>query len=124
MDENRIDFAIVMTSGPDTPKPLASPFFLAATSAAEEMNVVVYFTGQGTVLLKNGEAENAYPKEGGKPVKHFMDQAVANGAQFVACKASLDLNEIPADDLAYDVPMVGVAEALPYLEASNKLISF
>jgi len=124
MEAPQIDFAIVMTSGPDTPKRLASPFFLAATSAVEDMNVVVYFTGQGTVLLKNGEADNAYPKEGGKPVKHFMDQALDNGAQFVACKASLDLNEIAPDDLAYDVPMVGVAEALPYLEASNKLISF
>jgi len=124
MEAPQIDFAIVMTSGPDTPKRLASPFFLAATSAVEDMNVVVYFTGQGTVLLQKGQAENAYPKEGGKPVKHFMDQALENGAQFVACKASLDLNDIAPDDLAYDVPMVGVAEALPYLEASNKLISF
>ena len=124
MEAPQIDFAIVMTSGPDTPKRLASPFFLAATSAVEDMNVVVYFTGQGTVLLQKGQAENAYAKEGGKPVKHFMDQALENGAQFVACKASLDLNDIAPDDLAYDVPMVGVAEALPYLEASNKLISF
>ena len=31
-----IDFGIVMTSGPGTPKLLASPFFLAATAAAAE----------------------------------------------------------------------------------------
>ena len=121
----QIDFAIIMTSGPDTPKRLASPFFLAATAAVEEMNVVVYFTGQGTVLLQEGQAENAYPKEGGKPVKYFMDQARSNGAQFVACKASLDLNAIEASELVYDdLPMVGVAEALPYLGAAEKLVSF
>ncbi len=124
MNEQIIDFAIIMTSGPDTPKRLASPFFLAATAAAAEMKVVVYFTGQGTLLLRKGVAETIYPKQGGLSVKHFMDQALNNGAQFVACKASLDLNDIPADDLAYDIPMVGVAEALPYLGAAQKLVSF
>lgn len=124
MDAQRVDFAIIMTSGPDTPKRLASPFFLAATAAAEEKNVVVYFTGQGTLLLKQGVAEQTYAKAGGRSIKHFMDQALANGAQFVACAASLDLNDIPADQLAYDVPRVSVAQALPYLEISGKIISF
>ncbi len=36
MTDQSIDFAIIMTSGPDTPKRLASPFFLAATAAAAE----------------------------------------------------------------------------------------
>lgn len=57
MAEEDIEFTIIMTSGPDTPNRLASPFFLAATAAAAEMNVVIYFTGQGTLLLKKDEAE-------------------------------------------------------------------
>lgn len=68
-----IDFGIVMTSGPDTPKRLASPFFLAATAAAEERSVVVYFTGLGTLLLQKGVAETVFPKEGGKSLAGFMD---------------------------------------------------
>lgn len=124
MEQKPIDFAIIMTSGPDTPKRLASPFFLAATAAAEEMNVVVYFTGLGTLLLKKGVAERLYPKEGGKSVRFFMDQALKNGAQFVACVASMDLNDIKKEDLAFELPMVGVAESLPYLGSANKLVSF
>ena len=124
MAQNPIDFAIIMTSGPDTPRRLASPFFLAATAAAAEMSVVVYFTGLGTLLLKKGVAEQVYPKEGGKSVRYFMDQALRNGAQFVACLASLDLNDIKKDDVAFDLPMVSVAEALPYLGGANKLVSF
>jgi len=124
MQQQRIDFAIVMTSGPDTPKRLASPFFLAATAAVEEKAVVVYFTGQGTLLLKKGVAENTYAKEGGQSVKYFMDQALRNGAQFVACAASLDLNDIRVEELAYDVPRVSVSAALPYLEGSGKIVSF
>ena len=124
MEQKPIDFAIIMTSGPDTPKRLASPFFLAATAAAEEMNVVVYFTGLGTLLLKKGVAEQLYPKEGGKSVRFFMDQALKNGVQFVACVASMDLNDIRKEDLAFELPMVGVAESLPYLGSANKLVSF
>lgn len=124
MTEQPIDFAIIMTSGPDTPKRLASPFFLAATAAAEEMNVVVYFTGLGTLLLKKGIAEQTFPKEGGKSVKSFMDQALANGVRFIACASSMDLNDIKVEDLGYDVPMVGVAESLPYLGSANKMVSF
>jgi len=124
MAEQEIDFAIIMTSGPDTPKRLPAPFFFAATAAAAEMNVVVYFTGQGTLLLRKGVAEATFPKAGGMSVKHFMDQALGNGARFVGCKASLELNDIPPGELAYDVALVSVADALPYIGAAKKLVSF
>ena len=75
---SEIDFAIIMTSGLDTPKRLASPFFLAATAAAEDMKVVVYFTGLGTLLLKRGEAEGLYAKTGAK------------SSAFISCK-SIDI---------------------------------
>ena len=124
MTTTEIDFAIIMTSGPDTPKRLASPFFLAATAAAEDMKVVVYFTGLGTLLLKRGEAEGLYAKTGGKSIAEFMNLARGNGAQFVACAMSMDLHDMKAQDLAFEMPMIGVAEALPYLQAAKKLVSF
>jgi predicted peroxiredoxin len=124
MADTVIDFAIVVTSGPDTPQRLAAPFFLAATAAAEDMNVVMYFTGLGTLLLKKGVAERLYPKPGGKSVAEFMSLARANGVQFVICGMSMDLHDMTREDLAMDVPMVSVAEALPYLGAAKKLISF
>ena len=109
-DENEpVDFAIIMTSGSDTPKHCAAPFFFAATAAAMDMNVVVFFTAQGTLLLRKGEAETVFPKEGGDSLKHFMDQALRNGVKFVGCKASLDLNGISEDELGYDVPLLSVA---------------
>lgn len=125
LDENeKFDFAIIMTSGSDTPKHCAAPFFFAATAAAMEMNVVVFFTAQGTLLLKKGEPEKVFPKEGGDNLKHFMDQALNNGAKFVGCKASLDLNGISADELGYDMPLVSVAQAMPFIGGASKLVSF
>lgn len=122
--DGAVDFAIVMTSGPDTPKRLASPFFLAATAAAEERRVIIYFTGLGTLLLQKGEAEKVYPKEGGKSVADFMRLAQNNGVKFVLCKTSMDLHGLQAEDMIPEVPMLSVAEAFPYLEASQKILSF
>jgi predicted peroxiredoxin len=125
MSENEvIDFAIVMTSGTAMPQRLTAPFFLAATAAAEEMKVVVYFTGMGTELLKKGVADSTFAIEGGQPIRHFMDQALRNGAQFVLCKTSMDLFKMTADDVAFDLPMLTVSEALPYLANCKKIISF
>ena len=120
----KVDFAIIMTSGSDTPKHCAAPFFFAATAAAMEMNVVVFFTAQGTLLLKKGEPEKVFPKEGGDSLKHFMDQALRNGVKFVGCKASLDLNGISDDELGYDLPLVSVAQAMPFIGGADKLVSF
>ena len=119
-----IDFGIVMASGPDTPKRLASPFFLAATAAAEERSVVVYFTGLGTLLLKKGIAETVFPKEGGKSLAGFMDLAQQNGAQFVLCATSMDLHDLKPEDMVPGIPAMSVAAAMPYLEMAKKLISF
>lgn len=123
-DHIDIDLAIVMTSGPDRPKRLASPFFLAATAAAEDRRVVVYFTGLGTLLLKKGVAETLYPKEGGKSVAEFMQLARGNGVQFVLCATSMDLHGLRPEDMIAEAPAMSVAGALPYLEAAKKLLSF
>lgn len=120
----QIDLGIVMTSGPDTPRRLASPFFLAATAAAEERSVVVYFTGLGTLLLKKGVAEEIFPKAGGKSVAQFMHLARDNGAQFVLCATSMDLFDLTPADVLPDIPAFSVSQALPYLEAAKKLLSF
>lgn len=122
--DEKVDFAIIMTSGSDTPKHCAAPFFFAATAAAMEMNVIVFFTAQGTLLLKKGEAETVFPKEGGESLKHFMDQALSNGAKFVGCKASLDLNGISEDELEFDIPLVSVAQSMPFIGNADKLVSF
>ena len=122
--DEKIDFAIIMTSGSDTPKHCAAPFFFAATAAAMGMNVVIFFTAQGTLLLKKGEPEKVFPKEGGDSLKHFMDLALSNGVKFIGCKASLELNSIPETDLGFELPLYSVAQAMPFIGGAKKLVSF
>lgn len=52
MEQKAPDLVIILLTGKENAKRLPSAFFLASTAAAEDMNVVVYFTGPATELLK------------------------------------------------------------------------
>jgi predicted peroxiredoxin len=100
---------IIMTSGPDTPRRCATPFFFATLAAAMDYEVTMFFTIDGTLLLKKGMAETVYPKEGGKPVSGFLQDAIDADVTFLACTASMELHDLKAEDLIDDVKMVGGA---------------
>jgi hypothetical protein len=90
---------IVMTSGPDTPERCAAPFFFAQSAAAMEAEVGMFFTMQGTRLLKKGVAEQVYAKEGGQPISEFIQATLKAGVNFYVCAASLELNDMTPEDL-------------------------
>ena len=94
---------IVMTSGPDTPGRCAAPFFFATGAAAMGYDVSMFFTMQGTKLLQQGVAEKVYPKEGGRPISEFIQNALNADVQFFVCSASLELNDMAPDDLIEEV---------------------
>ena len=94
---------IVFTSGPGTPERCAAPFFFATGAAAMGYDVSMFFTMQGTQLLKQGVAERVYPKEGGRPISEFIQNALNADVQFFVCSASLELNDMTPDDLIEEV---------------------
>ena len=112
---------IIMTSGPDTPRRCATPFFFATLAAAMDYEVTMFFTIDGTLLLKKGMAETVYPKEGGKPVSGFVQDALDAGVTFLACTASMELHDMTADDLIDDVKLVGGAYMWQEAEDSKVL---
>lgn len=101
---------IIMTSGPDTPRRCATPFFFATLAAAMDYEVTMFFTIDGTLLLKKGMAETVYPKEGGKPVGDFLKDAQDAGVEFLACSASMELHDLKPEDLIDGITMVGGAK--------------
>lgn len=115
---------IIMTSGPDTPRRCATPFFFASLAAAMEYEVNMFFTIDGTLLLKQGVAETVYPKEGGKPVSEFIADAQEAGVNFLACTASTELHDITPDDLIDGVQMVGGATMWQLAEDSKTVLTF
>ena len=115
---------IVMTSGPDTPRRCATPFFFASLAAAMDYDVTMFFTIDGTLLLKKGAAETVYPKAGGKPVSAFIQDALDAGVHFTACTASTELHDLQPSDLIEQVKMVGGASMWQMAEESKTTLTF
>ena len=115
---------IIMTSGPDTPRRCATPFFFASLAAAMEYDVTMFFTIDGTLLLKKGMAETVYPKEGGKPVSNFIQDAIDADVTFLACTASTELHNLQPSDLIDGVKMVGGAAMWQLAEDCKTVLTF
>ncbi len=98
----------VQTSGVDHPKRLYSPFVLAATARAMDIDATVYFLGMGITVVKRGEAEKI--KEGSFPtVKEVMDQAVQAGVKLLVCEQSTQLLSMDRGDFIEEAKVVGAA---------------
>ena len=122
MDEDKI--LIIMTSGPDTPRRCATPFFFAQLAAAMDYEVTMFFTIDGVLLLKKGLAETIYPKAGGKSASAFRDDALEAGVRFTACTAATELHELEVADLIDGVEMVGGAYMWQMAEESKTVLTF
>jgi predicted peroxiredoxin len=112
---------IIVTSGPDTPRRCATPFFFGSLAAAMDYDVTMFFTIDGTLLLKKGLAETIYPKTGGKAVSDFLQDAMDAGVKFTACTASMELHDLKAEDLLEGVKLVGGAAMWQMAEDSKTL---
>lgn len=118
------DLVIILITGLENPKRLPSAFFLASTAAAAEQNVMMYFTGPATELLKAGVAEKVFPLAGGKSVAGFMKLAEDNGVRMIGCAQSLELNGMTAADLAKEMPLVNPSAALPSLAKAGRVLTW
>lgn len=115
---------IIMTSGPDTPRRCATPFFFASLAVAMDYEVTMFFTIDGTLLLKKGLAETIYPKQGGKPVGDFLKDAIDAGVEMLACTASTELHDLQPSDLIDEVKMVGGATMWQLAEDAKTVLTF
>lgn len=115
---------IVMTSGPETPRRCATPFFFASLAAAMESEATMFFTIDGTLLLKKGAAEAIYPKAGGEPVSYFLHEALEAGVKMLACSASMDLHGLHPSDLIAEAQIVGGARMLQLAEEATTVLTF
>jgi predicted peroxiredoxin len=122
LDEDKI--LIMMTSGPDTPRRCATPFFMATLAAAMDYDVTMFFTIDGTLLLKKGIAATIFPKAGGKSVESYLNEALETGVKMTACSASTELHGLTPEDLIPEVKMVGGASFWQMSDGAKTVVSF
>jgi predicted peroxiredoxin len=115
----------VQTHGVDDPGRSATPFFLAASAAAMECEVAIYFTMYGPQLLQKEIVDKIGPKgDRGQPLSYFIDQATALGVRLLVCQPSLDLNDLAIDDLIDGVEMIGGAAFNELAMQADSVVSF
>lgn len=116
----------IQTNGTEAPERAATPFYLAASAAAMDMEVGIYFTVNGPTLLVRGVAEELIPKKDGNgaPLRRFIDQAAELGVKFYVCQPSLDLNNLQHADLIEGVEMIGGAAFNDMALEADGVISF
>jgi hypothetical protein len=115
----------VQTHGIADPGRSATPFFLAASAAAMEFEVMIYFTMYGPTLLRKDIVDKIGPKgDQGQPLRYFIDQATGLGVRLLVCQPSLDLNDLYLDDLIDGVEMIGGAAFNDLAVSADAVISF
>ena len=108
MADKKKHILYVQTSGIDTPKRLYSPFVLATTAKAMDIDATIYFLGLGITVVKKGMAETV--KEGEFPtLREVMDQAIKAGVKFMVCEQSTQLLRLKRGDFIKEAEIVGAA---------------
>jgi len=81
-DEGEGKVLYVQTHGVTDPGRCATPFFLAASAAAMEVEVAIYFTMYGPTLLQKDVVDKIGPKgDVGQPLSYFIKQATDLGVE-------------------------------------------
>jgi predicted peroxiredoxin len=115
----------VQTHGVNDPGRSATPFFLAASAAAMDAEVMIYFTMYGPTLLQRDIVDKIGPKgDVGQPLSYFIDQATALGVRLLVCQPSLDLNDLKVEDLIDGVEMIGGAAFNDLAINADAVVSF
>jgi predicted peroxiredoxin len=124
-DDSETKVLYVQTHGADDPGRSATPFFLAASAAAMEFEVMIYFTMYGPTLLRKDMVDKIGPKgERGQPLRYFIEQATGLGVRLLVCQPSLDLNDLRMDELIDGVEMIGGAAFNDLALSADAVISF
>jgi hypothetical protein len=115
----------VHTHGVADPGRCATPFFLAASAAAMECEVGIYFTMYGPQLLQRSVIDKIGPKgDVGQKLAYFIKQATDLGVRLYVCQPSLDLNDLSIGELIDGVEMIGGAAFNDMALEADTVISF
>lgn len=94
---------ITATYGPANPERCPGAFLFAQEAAKVSTDVSLCFVLQAPLLLKEGIAENLYPKVGGRSIREFIDDTLRAGVNFYVCDAALEICGMAAEDLIEEI---------------------
>lgn len=113
MDHEGKKILVIQTHGVETPTRTYSPLFYAMAAAAMEMEVMVWFTMNGTNQLKKGEAEKVQlDKSSNVTLKTMLQMAIDSDVKLRVCQQSLELWQMKPEDLIDGVEILGATSII------------
>ncbi|MCP4457529.1 MAG: sulfur reduction protein DsrE [Cytophagales bacterium] len=104
---------VIQTHGVATPTRTYSPLFYAMAAAAMEMEVMVWFTMDGTNQLKKGEAEKVQlVKDSNVNLKTMLEMTMDSEVELRVCQQSLELWDMKPEDLIDGVEILGATSII------------
>ena len=104
---------VIQTHGVDTPTRTYSPIYYAVAAAAMEMDVMIWFTMNGTNQLRQGEAEKVCLVPGsGVTLRTMLDMALDSEVKLRVCQQSLTLWDMEPVDLIDGVEILGATSII------------
>jgi len=104
---------VIQTHGVGTPNRTYSPLFYAMAAAAMEIEVMVWFTMDGTNQLKKGEAEKVQlVKDSNVNLKTMLEMAMDSEVELRVCQQSLELWDMKMEDVIDGVEIMGATSII------------
>lgn len=112
---------VIQTHGVETPRRTYSPLFYAMAAAAMEMEVMVWFTMDGTSQLRKGAAEKVQlDPTSDVTLKTMLEQTLEAEVELRVCQQSLALFDMTMDDVIDGVAILGATSIIDLaLEADH-----
>ena len=125
MDLEGKKILVIQTHGVDTPTRTYSPIYYAMAAAAMEMEVIVWFTMNGTNQLRKGVAEMIkLDPSSNVSLKTMLEQALDSEVKLGVCQQSLNLWNMTPDDLIDGVEIMGATSIIDLALGSDHVMYF
>ncbi len=118
MSEDSVDpegkkILVIQTHGVETPRRTYSPLFYAMAASAMEMDVMVWFTMDGTNQLRKGSAEKVQlDPTSDVTLKTMLEQAQEAEVKLRVCQQSLALFDMTLNDVIDGVEILGATSII------------
>lgn len=121
MEDEGKRILVIQTHGIETPRRTYSPLFYAMAAAAMGMDVLVWFTMDGTNQLKKGAAEKVQLDPSSEvTLKTMLEQTMESDVKLRVCQQSMALWNMKQDDLIPGVEILGATSIIDLaLEADH-----
>lgn len=108
MAENLRRLFIMVTNGPESPELATIPFVMATAAQASDVEVVMGFQGNGSMLAAKFVADHVYA-QGFPKLSELISTYLEAGGKMYVCGPCIGSRQIAEDELIEGATIVGAA---------------